>query len=257
MLSIAGFGLGWQKVLPARIILPAIGVILTAFAFYKSVYPAPPAPLRWMPCTLLGFIVVGLIVGLIGVITHPVGLWRRVISPLLSISFRNCIVEGWLRRRLSPPEPGQVVSPVIMGDLLRLVRIMVSEGLKNTLMFMNRGHHGDSAAIGEAPEANRVPVEAHGGVHHILISCGSEYLLMKPKVQLGHLVDVAGLNRDPRLIQDGIEFVQFRIGDTHCGQPRREGLYCLLELCDKRVVGDVKARNGAPQAWDLLDQVLG
>jgi amino acid transporter len=65
VMSIAGFTLKWNGIWPARIIIPIIGIVLTAYAFKGSVYPVPPSPSKWMPYTLLAFVVVGLIFGLV------------------------------------------------------------------------------------------------------------------------------------------------------------------------------------------------
>ena len=64
-LSIAGFTLSWNGIWPLRIILPLIGVALTAFALKVSLVPVPPAPGKYMPYTMGAFIVIGIIVGLL------------------------------------------------------------------------------------------------------------------------------------------------------------------------------------------------
>lgn len=64
-LSIAGFTLSWNGIWPLRIIVPLIGIVLTAFALKVSLVPVPPAPAKYMPYTMGAFIVIGIIVGLI------------------------------------------------------------------------------------------------------------------------------------------------------------------------------------------------
>ena len=64
-LSVAGFTLSWNGIWPLRIILPLIGVVLTAFAIKVSLVPVPPAPGKYMPYTMGVFIVIGIIVGLL------------------------------------------------------------------------------------------------------------------------------------------------------------------------------------------------
>jgi len=65
VLSIAGFTLDWNRVMVARIIIPLIGIALTAFAIYASVWPVPPSPAKWMPYTFLVFLAIGVIIGLV------------------------------------------------------------------------------------------------------------------------------------------------------------------------------------------------
>jgi amino acid transporter len=65
VMSIAGFTLKWNGIWPARIIIPIIGIVLAAYAFKGSVYPAPASPLNWMVYTFLAFVLIGLIIGLV------------------------------------------------------------------------------------------------------------------------------------------------------------------------------------------------
>lgn len=65
VMSIAGFTLKWNGIWPARIIIPIIGIVLTAYAFKGSVYPAPASPLNWMVYIFIAFVIIGLIIGLV------------------------------------------------------------------------------------------------------------------------------------------------------------------------------------------------
>jgi hypothetical protein len=65
VLSLAGFSMAWNGMTIARIVFPVIGVGLTVFALYASVYPVPPSPAKWMPYTLIVCVGLGVIVGLV------------------------------------------------------------------------------------------------------------------------------------------------------------------------------------------------
>lgn len=64
VLSLAAFRLDWGGVTVLRYLVPVVGVALTAYAFYASVYPAPPAPAKFMPYLMLVAVALGLAIGL-------------------------------------------------------------------------------------------------------------------------------------------------------------------------------------------------
>lgn len=65
VMSIAGFTLKWNGIWPARIVIPIIGIVITAYAFKASVYPVPPSPFSWMVYSFGAFVIIGLIIGLV------------------------------------------------------------------------------------------------------------------------------------------------------------------------------------------------